>query len=178
MSVGFMVAFPLVGAAVLARGWRAAWAGVGLALVLGLAPLACLLVRRTPEAVGLVVDGDTSDGAAERPVEDENSGETLPTALRGGAFWVFALAAAVYGLVASGIGLFNESILAERGFAPALYHRPPVIPPLVAPRRSCGGGWLAERGSLRGLLVAAMVLLAGALIGLPRVSTEAQVDVY
>ena len=47
---------------------------------------------------------------------------TLARALRSPAFWVFALASAAYGLVASGIGLFNESILAERGFAPDVYH--------------------------------------------------------
>src|SRR6185436_17749494 len=33
MSVGFMIAFPLVGAIVAARGWRTAWAAVGLFLV-------------------------------------------------------------------------------------------------------------------------------------------------
>src|SRR5262245_22294883 len=120
MSVGFMIAFPLVGAAVLSRGWRAAWAGIGFALLLGLAPLAWLLVRRTPEAVGLMVDGDAAPAAARVPTEDEAAGDTLGDALRGGAFWVFALAASLYGLVASGIGLFNESILAERGFSPAL----------------------------------------------------------
>jgi hypothetical protein len=48
---------------------------------------------------------------------------TLAKALRLPAFWVFGLATSVYGLVASGIGLFNESILAERGFAPEIYYR-------------------------------------------------------
>ena len=178
MSVGFMIAFPIVGAAVLARGWRAAWAGVGFALLLGLAPLAWLLVRRTPEAVGLAVDGDDAPEAAAAPADDDASGDTLAAALRGGAFWVFALAASLYGLVASGIGLFNESILAERGFPPALYHRTLVITALVALLGNFAGGFLAERGSLRGLLVSAMVLLAGALLGLPHVSTEWQVSVY
>jgi MFS family permease len=177
MSIGFMIAFPLVGATVLAKGWRAAWAGVGTALVVGLAPLSWLLVRRTPEAVGLTVDGD-DDARPEAPAENEASGDTLGTALRGGAFWVYALAASLYGLVASGIGLFNESILAERGFPPALYHRTLVITALVALLGNFGGGFLAERGSLRGLLVTAMVLLAAALAGLPHVTTEWQVSLY
>ncbi len=178
MSIGFMIAFPIVGATVLSRGWRTAWAGVGFALLLGLAPLSWLLVRRTPEAVGLTVDGDAAAGPAVAPVEDESSGETLGAALRGGAFWVFALAASLYGLVASGIGLFNESILAERGFPPALYHRTLVITALVALLGNFGGGLLAERGSLRGLLVTAMALLAAALTGLPHVTTEWQVSLY
>jgi MFS family permease len=177
MSIGFMIAFPVVGAAVLSRGWRAAWAGVGFALLLGLAPLAWLLVRRTPEAVGLAVDGDASP-ASDVPAEDDSSGDTLAAALRTGAFWVVALAASLYGLVASGIGLFNESILAERGFPPELYHRTLVITALVALVGNFAGGFLAERGSLRGLLVSSMALLAGALTGLPHVSTEWQVSLY
>src|SRR5688572_13047852 len=53
LSIGFMAAFPLVGAVVLNDGWRVAWSGIGWALVLVLAPLAWLLVRSNPEACGL-----------------------------------------------------------------------------------------------------------------------------
>ena len=38
MSIGFMVAFPLVGHMVLASGWRVAWAVVGASLIFVLAP--------------------------------------------------------------------------------------------------------------------------------------------
>ncbi len=40
MSIGFMLAFPLVGWMVQSQGWRAAWFAIGIALLLGLAPLA------------------------------------------------------------------------------------------------------------------------------------------
>ena len=40
MSIGFMAAFPLVGAVVQSAGWRVAWASIGAALLVGLAPLA------------------------------------------------------------------------------------------------------------------------------------------
>jgi sugar phosphate permease len=180
MSVGFMIAFPLVGSAVVTRGWRAAWAGVGAALVLGLAPLAWLLVRRTPESCGLALDGegphDAEDKRAAEP--EEGAGATLSEALRTPAFWVFACGSAVYGLVASGIALFNESILAERGFDAATYHRTLAVTALTALAGNFAGGWLAERGSLRGLLAAAMTLLAVALAGLPLVATQGQVTAY
>jgi MFS family permease len=84
----------------------------------------------------------------------------------------------VYGLVASGIALFNESILAERGFDPATYHRTLVITALTALAGNFGGGWLAERWSMRRLLVIAMALLCGSLAALPRVSTQAHVVAY
>src|SRR5947207_6884713 len=65
MSIGFMLAFPLVGMLVQAWGWRSAWMAVGIALLGGLAPLAYLVVRRSPEACGIAPDGDIrTDGTA------------------------------------------------------------------------------------------------------------------
>ncbi len=177
LSVGFMLAFPLVGAAVVKYGWRAAWTGIGLSLLLGLAPLGWLLVRRNPEACGLQPDG-------ERPVEEEEnvaeapSGHTLRQALLTPAFWVFGLASAVYGLIASGIALFNESILAERGLDAATYHRSLVIVALTALVGNFLGGWLTSRWRMNRLLALAMGLLACSLLALPHVRTEAHVAAY
>jgi MFS family permease len=168
MTVGFMIAFPVVIEAVKAAGWRRAWAGVGLALVAVLAPVAWLFARRTPEAVGLPIDGEPAAAAA--PAEDEQSGETLGAALSGAAFWVFALAAAVYGLAASGIGLFNESILKELGFDWRLYQTTLAVTAIVGLLGNFAGGWWAQRGSLRALLVVALFLLALALASLPHVT--------
>jgi MFS family permease len=174
MSIGFMIAFPAVGAAVQARGWRSAWATIGFALVLVLAPLFWALVRSGPEKVGLEVDGGGPVGEAAPP----SSGATLRDALLSPAFWVFALSAAVYGLVASGIALFNESILAERGFDPTTYYRTLVVTALVALVGNFAGGAFAAKGSMRRLLAAAMLLLTLALAGLPRVTTQPQVMAY
>jgi MFS family permease len=174
MSIGFMIAFPVVGAAVLGSGWRAAWAGIGLALVAVLAPLSWFFVRSTPEEMGLVVDGGAGPAAAPVP----GTGATLREALRTPAFWVFALASSAYGLVASGIALFNESILAERGFDATTYYRTLVVTALTALAGNFAGGALAARGSMRRLLVAALALLAVSLAALPHVRTQAHVMTY
>jgi sugar phosphate permease len=109
MSVGFMTAFPLVGGMVQARGWRTAWMSIGVALFAALAPLAWLVVRRSPEACGLQPDG----GAPREPLAPAPlTGWDWRAAVANRAFWVFALGSALYGLVAACIGLFNESILA------------------------------------------------------------------
>lgn len=175
LSVGFMSAFPIVGATVIKYGWRTAWACTGLALLLGLAPLSWLLVRRTPEACGLQPDG-------ERPVQgrivDVTAGYTLWQAMSTPAFWVFGLAGAVYGLIASGIALFNESILAERGFDASTYHRSLVIVALTALVGNFLGGWLTSRWRMNRLLASAMGLLAGSLLALPHVKTQAHVAAY
>ncbi|HEX6184515.1 MAG TPA: MFS transporter [Pyrinomonadaceae bacterium] len=175
LSVGFMVAFPVVGAAVLSYGWRAAWTAVGLSLLLGLVPLGWLLVRRSPEACGLQPDGErpAEEGAAET-----SGGYTLRQALSTSAFWVFGLASAVYGLIASGIALFNESILAERGFDASTYHRSLVIVALTSLAGNFLGGWLTSRWKMNRLLALAMGLLACSLLALPHVATQAHVAAY
>ena len=74
---------------------------------------------------------------------------TLGEALRSPAFWVFALASSVYGLVASGIGLLNESILAERGFAPDIYYTALAVTAITGLAGNFAAGALAPRVSLR-----------------------------
>jgi MFS family permease len=176
MSVGFMMTFPMVGSMVQRWGWRAAWLAIGCCLIAGLAPLAWLLVRRSPEACGLRPDGD--EGTAQTPAwtapraeSPLTPGYTLGATLATPAFWVFALGAALYGLVASGIALFNESILAERGFGPDVYYQTLVVTAMTALAGNFLGGWLAGRVSLGRLMAAALFVLAAGLVFLPHVRT-------
>jgi MFS family permease len=173
ISVGFMLMFPLVGAMVQSAGWRIAWSAIGVALVCGLAPLAYLFDRSSPESIGVEVDGgaiDSPEASTESTVH-----ATLGEAMRSPAFWVFALAASMYGLVASGIGLLNESILTERGFAPDVYYRALAVTAITGLAGNFIAGALAGRVSLRSILMTALLVLAGGLIGLAHVSTEGQV---
>jgi len=169
MSVGFMLAFPAVGALVLARGWRFAWASIGAALILGLAPVAWLLVRPEPES-GAELEIEAADLPGEAATD-----ATLASALRTPAFWVFGVASSMYGLVASGIGLFNESILAERGFQPDIYHTALAVTAITGLAGNFVAGAWADRGSLRRVLLVALLLLTAALIALPHVTTAAHV---
>ena len=115
LSVGFMLAFPIIGSLVIKNGWRETWWTIGLALLFGITPLSFLLVRRSPESCDLQPDGAQGD---DRSGKETTAGFTLRQALHTPSFWVFGIASATYGLIASGIALFNESILKERGFDP------------------------------------------------------------
>ena len=168
MSIGFMLAFPTVGAIVQARGWRTVWASVGVALIVALAPVSWLLVKSDPEP----------NAELEMPPDvpaTEARDATLREALRSPAFWVFGIASSLYGLAASGIGLFNESILAERGFAPDIYYTALAVTAITGLAGNFMAGAWADRGSLRRVLVAALVLLTAALVALPHVTTTAHV---
>jgi MFS family permease len=174
MSIGFMIAFPAVGAVVQSQGWRFAWGAIGVSLLLVLAPVAWMFDRSSPEAMGLEVDGG-QDGGDETRMEP--AAWTLGQALRSPAFWVFALSSAAYGLVASGIGLFNESILAERGFAPEVYYTALAVTAITGLAGNFAAGALADRGSLRHVLLVSLLVLTGALAALAHVTTVAQVMV-
>jgi MFS family permease len=173
LSMGFMTAFPLIGGIVVSEGWRTAWATIGWCLLPGLAAVAWWLARRGPEECGLAWENDPKPVLAE-PTLSLTWGEALRTP----AFWVFALASSLYNLVASGVGLFNESILAERGFAAGTYHRSLVIVALLSLVGNFLGGWLASRWSLNRLMALTMTLLGLALCSLPSLTTLAQVDAF
>ena len=175
LSIGFMIGFVVVGATVVGSGWRVAWAGIGGALVLVLGPAAWLLVRRAPEGADIVSDDRERKEAAP---DDTQIGFTLRQALSTTRFWVFALSSSVYGLIASGIGLFNESVLAECGFDASTYHRSLAITAITALVGNFLGGWLTTRWSMKRLMALAMFLLAGSLVGLPHVTTQAHVVAY
>ena len=172
MSIGFMAAFPAVGAVVQSSGWRVAWAAIGACLVFGLAPIAWLFDRSTPEAIGAEVDG-----GGPVHVEEQSAGAqaTLAEALRSPAFWIFALASSMYGLVASGIGLLNESILVERGFTPQIYYQALAVTAITGLLGNFAAGALAGRTSLRTILVTALLVLAVGLAALAHVTTIEQV---
>jgi MFS family permease len=164
MSLGFMIAFPLVGALVQSWGWRSAWLSIGITLLAVLAPLSLLLAR------------------THRTHRTDRTHRTHPEfaatwqeAVRTPAFWCFSIGAALYGLVASGIGLFNESILAERGFNADVYYQTLVVTAITALAGNFGGGWLAMRMSLQNLLAISLFVLAAGLAALPHVTTILQV---
>ncbi len=103
------------------------------------------------------------------------SGYTFQEAATTPAFWLFGIGAALYGLVASGIGLFNESILAERGFGADVYYQTLIVTALTALVGNFGGGWLAMRVSLPRLLAGSLFVLSAGLAALPHITTMAQV---
>jgi MFS family permease len=173
VGIGFIVAFPSVGQAALAFGWRTSWLAVGLAQLLLLAPVAWWLVRSTPPE-----SGPESTDAAALETASAVADVTFGSALRSQAFWIFALSSSVFGLVYSGIALFNQSILEERGFDATTYHAVLVASTMVGLVANLAGGWLAMRWSIQRLMGLGMGVLALALIGLPHVTTYTHVMLY
>jgi MFS family permease len=164
IAIGFVAAFPGVLYAVHQSNWRSVWWWMGLILLAVLTPLGWLLVRPTPESIGLAVDGRIA--RADEPTIQE-VGYTLLQALRTAAFWIFALASAMFLLVSSGIQLFNESILRERGFGIETFQLALGIIVLTGLGANFLGGWLTQKWPMGRLMGIAMMLLAASLLALP-----------
>jgi MFS family permease len=171
LAVGFIAGNFAVGEPVKVYGWRPAWAGVGLFLLLGLAPLCAVLVRSTPEAVGVAVDQPTTAGRAPLDVP-------LLAALRSPAFWAFTLATSLFNLTWSAITLFNQSILAERGFDEDTFLLVMGMLVLAGLPANLLCGWLATRWPMGRLLCVGMLLLAASLAAFPFLSGTLDVVLY
>jgi MFS family permease len=159
LSVGFALAFIYVGATVRSQGWRAAWAQVALGLVVIAAP--AILFLRDPSKADVTASASTA-------------GVTLAAALRTPAFWIFAGATSLFGLVSSGLGLFNQAVLAERGFPQEIYVRFLAATAVIALVGQFGCGWLTLRWPMPRLLAIAMGIYGAALLGLPLVTALSQ----
>jgi predicted MFS family arabinose efflux permease len=143
-----------------------------------MAPLAWLLVRRTPESVGLAVDGlpqRAGPAAPRAPV----GGATLAEALRTPAFWVFALSAATFNLIFTGVTTFAEAIVKERQY----YDRNTFLQAgmtlaaggLIA---NFAGGYFARKVPHGRLMAVGMFTVAAALLILPLGRSTAALFAY
>lgn len=167
VGLGFSLSFKGVQAADrwLNHDWRLLWAGIGWVLVLGVAPLGWLAARDPTRTQG-------------RRTDIAGDGATLGQALRSPAFWTFGVAMSLYGLIVSGIALFNESVLAERGFDRQVYLQVLTLTSFLTLGFNFLGGWLAQRWPMGRLLGLAMLVLAGAMLGLPHLTTITHVYLY
>lgn len=166
VAIGFTLSFRLIKFALedWHAGWRELWAGIGWALV-GLSAVLALTVR-------------SRENQLDAPNTSSTEGTPLTAALKTPAFWVFALGTSLYGLISSGISLFNQSILAERHFDRDVFLTITAYSPLAGLSANLAGGWLVARWSLRGVLAIALGLLAVALAAFPHVTSLTQVYVY
>ena len=63
ISTGGFIIAPMAGWFVGEFGWRTAWVLLGIFLILAITPMAALFMRRQPEDIGLLPDGDSPDNA-------------------------------------------------------------------------------------------------------------------
>lgn len=173
LGVGFMTVIPVTGAAVIAAGWRSAWAGVGGVLLGVWLPLGWLGVRSTPEAIGVPADAPADAPGPGGPLD-----VPVLAAVVSPGFWVMTLGPSFYNLISSAITLFNESLMAERGFTPAAAQTVLIGMAVTGLPTNLLAGWVAGRWPLGRLLAVGMTVLAATLALYPFVGTTAGLCLY
>jgi predicted MFS family arabinose efflux permease len=165
LGIGFIAAFPGVQKAAEVQGWRAAWGGVGWAL-LAVAILSALFLRSGAPA-------DEPEMQPRAQAAERGRSLTLAQALRTPAFWVYGLTSALYLVIASGTSLWTELMLRERGLGADVFRAALATTALVGILANFGGGFLGARGSLPRLLGVSSLLLLPCLLAFPHLRTEA-----
>ena len=158
LSVLFAAGFGVVGATVRGLGWRNAMFAIAIVLAVAVAPLP-FMVRR--------VSADSQPG----PV---GAGVGLAGAMKSPVFWLFVVAISSFAYVSSGIGLFNESVLAERGFDRKTFEMFLVVTTLAALVGQFLCGWFSRWQGSKYLLAEALVLYSAGLASLPVMKTQSQ----
>jgi sugar phosphate permease len=172
-SLGFTAAFAVLRKIVLTHPeeWRPQWAGIGVSVIV-CGVLSFLLVRSA------FLDADPAQHETAAPSAAKESSSTLGQALGCPAFWTFSISSSFYLLVSSGITLFNESILAERGFSKEIFLNILTlgVPIGLASNLLCG--WMATRWPLGRLLALTMGLLSMTLLAFPMIQEGVETQVY
>jgi MFS family permease len=120
-AAGVMLLTPLAQWMIEIWGWRTAWLTLSVGVVALLTPLAWLLVRRRPEDLGVLPDGETQPGRGrgvprQRPGPERNW--SLAAALRTRAFWLLVVSAALTTFSTAGVSLHQVPILVGNGLLP------------------------------------------------------------
>ncbi len=161
MTTGFFVVTPVSAFLIEEVGWRQAWMVLGVvAWVLVLVPMA-LLMKRRPEDVGLLPDGETAGSAAatDRSVRRDDVTWTRKEAMGTRAFWLLVLAFPIGTVGMSAVTVHFYAYLTDTGFTTntatlvtmtiylsALMVKPPL-------------GFIAEHVPVRYCMVAIFVLM-------------------
>jgi MFS family permease len=164
-AIGGVLIFPLVALAVLKLGWRTAAVLSGLA-VLTLLPLV-LFIRRSPESMGLLPDGDRSPAQGRHaspsgptPPLDDTREFTTREALRTPTFWLLAAFHGLRNVPYAGVTVHLVPLLVWKGLdepAAAFYVGLTALATVVSRPLT---GWLGDRQSKQ--LIGAVGVLLGA----------------
>ncbi len=159
-NLGAVIFGPLVAFIIGAVGWRTGWSMLGLIIVAAILPPAILLMRRTPEDLGLRPDGGASarlPSTARWQRPHEEPAWKVMDALRSPTAWLLVVALNLANLGVLSMNIHQVAYFTDVGFSLqaasllfALQHSLAVISKLF-------WGFLAERISVRFCLMGTFV---------------------
>ena len=173
-----MITFPLIAGLVIKyRGWEDAWIVLGvLVWILALGPVS-MLVRQTPEEVGLLPDGDPPNpqahGAETSDVTEEQNW-TLQEAARTPTLWLLAMATGSLFLLQSGTNIHQGAYFLDQGLGVGVSAATLSLNAVFTGVGSIFWGWLVDRVPVRFTYAGVALMMAVALILFPMADTTVE----
>jgi len=175
IGIGGFLFTPILSAAVHTYGWRQAAFGCGIAFIVIGMPLA-LLVRRSPESLGLLPDGDPAPPARTNPGSESTVSEevdfTLAQALRTSSFWFITSATAIRVIILSAINVHYIALMVWKGVSEqraAFFLAAQAFASLPSHLLF---GWIGDRVHKPKLMAGCMLLAMCSMFVLERVHSE------
>jgi MFS family permease len=173
-----MITFPLIAGLVIKyRGWEDAWAVLGvLVWILALGPVS-MLVRQSPESVGLLPDGDPpqqTDEGKEAAAAVEEPNWTLREAARTPTLWLLAMATGSLFLLQSGTNIHQGAYFLDQGLGVGISAASLSLNAVFTGVGSIFWGWLVDRVPVRFTYAGVALMMALALVLFPMADTTAE----
>ena len=117
ISAGGLIVAPFAGWLISSFDWRLAWVVLGLAIILFVAPASAIFMRRSPEDMGLLPDGDvlpSGHSTYERAVLEYSW--TLKQALRTRSFWILLITGTLAYIAISSVLFHQVAYMQDKDF--------------------------------------------------------------
>ena len=163
-----MITFPLLAGVMISyRGWQDAWIVMGLLVfALALGPVS-MLVRQSPESVGLMPDGDEPDqqeeGETASPATEEVNW-TLREAMRTPTLWLLAISTGFLYLLQSGTNIHQAAFFLDQGLGLGVSAASISMNAIFTGLGSLFWGWVVDRVPVRYTYAGVALMMSGALV--------------
>jgi MFS family permease len=183
IGIGGFIFTPLLSAAVHTFGWRQAAFGCGIAFILIGLPLA-LLVRRSPESMGLRPDGDPESALTDETTDNVQPSTrnevnfTLTEAIRTSSFWFLTGATAFRVIILSAVNVHYIAIMVWKGLSPQRAAVFLAAQALMAVPAHLLFGWVGDRVNKPKLMALCMLLATVGMALLAKVHLEWSILIF
>ncbi|MDA1347517.1 MAG: MFS transporter [Chloroflexi bacterium] len=155
---------PIVYLIIAADDWRGAWQVLGIAVWVIMVPPALLLVRRSPESVGLLPDGDRRRAVPTLTSFVPEESWTVSEAVRTPAFWLLTFAAVPASLISTALTFHHISVMRSNGIEENVAAGILSVMAVAALTSTAIAGYLVDRFPIRFVLLAGQALIVLAMM--------------
>jgi MFS family permease len=159
-------------------GWRMSWWTWAVLLWVVMAPLSYLLIRDTPEEVGLMPDNEEAPVITKMKDTLVEDSWTLWEAMRTRAFWCIIYTTVVPSAIITGLVFHQISILAQAGLDPGTAALISSLMSVVRLPVALLAGPVADRVQMRYLVAFSQALLLGSMVALYMADSVTLIMVY